>query len=193
MAHFRLWFNLAWKFQSPSMGSQHPSPNVKTLCNFEPQIWPEMITSCDAGSTCFKGSRTSCREIIFGIFWPNFGQKRSHHMMDASCRFHAGAIQSLMGSSWYLLMAYHAVDHVKNVRALSDGILPHVVQCCTLDWHFAMKLESRSLWCSSAGCAYWKSQAWPSEFPLKNMGLVGGSLEFSSISLKNFKIWNFWL
>ena len=35
------------------MGSQHPSPNVKTLCNFEPQIWREMITSRDAESTCF--------------------------------------------------------------------------------------------------------------------------------------------
>ena len=68
------------------MGSQHPSPNVKTLCNFEPQIWLDIITSRDAESACFKLSRTSCREIIFGIFWPNFGQKRSHHVMDASCR-----------------------------------------------------------------------------------------------------------
>ena len=69
------------------VGSQHPSPNVKTFCKFEPQIWLEIITSRDAKSACFKGSRTSCREIIFGIFWPNFGQKRSHHVMDASCRF----------------------------------------------------------------------------------------------------------
>ena len=68
------------------MGSQHPSPNVKTFCKFEPLIWLEIITSRDAKSACFKGSRTSCREIIFGIFWPNFGQKRSHHVMDASCR-----------------------------------------------------------------------------------------------------------
>ena len=56
------------------MGSQHPSPNVKTLCNFETQIWLEIITSRDAKSACFKGSRTSCREIIFGHFlgkfWP---------------------------------------------------------------------------------------------------------------------------
>ena len=54
------------------MGSQHPSPNVKTFCKFEPQIWLEIITSRDAKSACFKGSRTSCREIIFGIFWPKF-------------------------------------------------------------------------------------------------------------------------
>ena len=33
--------------QDPDRGSQHPSPNVKTLCNFELQIWPEMITSRD--------------------------------------------------------------------------------------------------------------------------------------------------
>ena len=69
------------------MGSQHPSPNVKTFCKFEPQIWLEIITSRDAKSACFKGSRTSCREIIFGIFWPIFGRKRSHHVMDASCRY----------------------------------------------------------------------------------------------------------
>ena len=42
----------------------------KTFCKFEPQIWLEIITSRDAKSACFKGSRTSCREIIFGIFWP---------------------------------------------------------------------------------------------------------------------------
>ena len=36
------------------MGSQHPSPNVKTFCKFEPQIWPETITSRDAKSACFK-------------------------------------------------------------------------------------------------------------------------------------------
>ena len=68
------------------LGSQHPSPNVKFFCKFEPQIWLEIITSRDAKSACFEGSKTSCREIIFGIFWPNFGRKRSHHVMDASCR-----------------------------------------------------------------------------------------------------------
>ena len=54
------------------MGSQHPSPNVKTFCKFEPQIWLEIITSRDAQSACFKGLRTSCREIIFGIFLAKF-------------------------------------------------------------------------------------------------------------------------
>ena len=61
-------------FSCSCLGSQHPSPNVKTFWKFEPQIWLEFITSRDAKSACFKGSRTSCREIIFGIFWPNFGQ-----------------------------------------------------------------------------------------------------------------------
>ena len=37
-----------------SVGSQHPSPNVKTFCNFEPQIWLEIITSLDAKSACLK-------------------------------------------------------------------------------------------------------------------------------------------
>ena len=68
------------------MGSQHPSPNVKHFCKFEPQIWLEICTSRDAKSACLKGSRTSCREIIFGIYWPNFGSKRSHHVMDVFCR-----------------------------------------------------------------------------------------------------------
>ena len=36
------------------MGSQHPSPNVKTLCNFETQIWLEIIASRDAKSACWK-------------------------------------------------------------------------------------------------------------------------------------------
>ena len=30
------------------MGSRHPSPNVKNLCNFETRIWLEIITSRDA-------------------------------------------------------------------------------------------------------------------------------------------------
>ena len=36
-----------------AMGNQRPSPNVKTLCNCEPQIWPEIITSRDAKSFGF--------------------------------------------------------------------------------------------------------------------------------------------
>ena len=60
------------------LGSQHPSPNVKTFCKFEPQIWLEIITSRDAKSACFKGSRTSCREIIFGIFWRQILARKDH-------------------------------------------------------------------------------------------------------------------
>ena len=71
----RQWMNKHWQAaigDLAHMGSKHPSPNVKTFCNFEPQIWLEIITSRDAKSACFQGSKTSCREIIFGIFWPNF-------------------------------------------------------------------------------------------------------------------------
>ena len=66
------------------LGSQHASPYVKTLCNFEPQIWPEIITSRDAQSTCFKGSRTSCDVINVGFLGTKFWPERSHHVMDAS-------------------------------------------------------------------------------------------------------------
>ena len=37
-----------------SMGSQHPLPNVKTLCSFKTRIWLEIITSRDAESAYFK-------------------------------------------------------------------------------------------------------------------------------------------
>ena len=47
-------------FQGLPLDSQHPSPNVKTPCNFEPKIWLKMITSRDVKSACFKGSKTSC-------------------------------------------------------------------------------------------------------------------------------------
>ena len=54
------------------MGSQHPSPNVKTLCSFGPQLRPENITSRDAQSACFNGSRTSCDVIKLGVFCAKF-------------------------------------------------------------------------------------------------------------------------
>ena len=56
------------------MGSLHPSPNVKSFCNFEPQIWPEMITSRDAKSACFKGSR-SCDVMNVAFFGRNLAEK----------------------------------------------------------------------------------------------------------------------
>ena len=49
-------------------------------------IWPEMITPRDAESSCFKGSRTSCTVMIFGVLGASSGRKKSHHMMEASCR-----------------------------------------------------------------------------------------------------------
>ena len=71
---------------SPKLGSKHPSPSVKTLCNFEPQFGQEMITSHDAKGARFKGSRTSSESDVtnLGIFWPKSGRTRSHHVMDAS-------------------------------------------------------------------------------------------------------------
>ena len=60
------------------MVGQHPSPNVKTICNFEPQIWPEPITSCNAEGTCFKGSRTSCEVIFFWRFLVQVSARKDH-------------------------------------------------------------------------------------------------------------------
>ena len=74
------------------MGSQHPSPNVNTLSNFEPNFWPEIFTSRDAESTRFKGSRTSCEVIALGFSGPNVGRKSSHHVMDASCQYSSCSI-----------------------------------------------------------------------------------------------------
>ena len=67
------------------LGSQHPSPNVKNPLRIRDANWLEIITSRDAKSACFQGSQTSCTEKCFWRFFAKFGQKRSHHVMDASC------------------------------------------------------------------------------------------------------------
>ena len=63
-----------------AVGNQHLSLNCrKILCNFEPRLWLEIITSRDAQSACFKGSRTSCDVAIFWaffIFVPFCGPKK---------------------------------------------------------------------------------------------------------------------
>ena len=73
------------RYCNKSMGSPHLWPNVKTIWNFEPQIRPEMITSHDAKSACFKGSRDVMWCDKFCFFLPIFGRQKSHHVMDASC------------------------------------------------------------------------------------------------------------
>ena len=52
----------------------------KTLCNFDPQILPEIITSRYAQSACFKGSRTSCDVIMSGVLGSLFGREMSRHL-----------------------------------------------------------------------------------------------------------------
>ena len=43
------------------LGGQHPSPNVKKKpLPLRAEFWLEIITSRDAKSACFEGSRTSC-------------------------------------------------------------------------------------------------------------------------------------
>ena len=47
-----------------------------TLCSFEPQIWPVIITSCDANQKClFQRLRKSCDVIICGAFLGIFAKK----------------------------------------------------------------------------------------------------------------------
>ena len=50
------------------LGSQHPSPNVNNPLKLRAENWLEIITSRDAQSACFEGSRMSCNVIIFGAF-----------------------------------------------------------------------------------------------------------------------------
>ena len=64
---------------------RHFGVSEKNLWNIETQILLEIITSRDARSTCFKGSQTSCTEIISCVFLPKLRRKRSHHVMDACC------------------------------------------------------------------------------------------------------------
>ena len=78
------------------MGSQHPSPNVKMFCNFEPQIWPEVITSRDAKCPWFEGLRTSCDVINLGVLGQILPGARSHHVMDVDGCFLLIAMNSPM-------------------------------------------------------------------------------------------------
>ena len=50
------------------MGSQHPSPNVKNPLRIRAANWLEIITSRDAKSACFQGSKMLCTEIISCFF-----------------------------------------------------------------------------------------------------------------------------
>ena len=47
----------------------------ETLSNFEPHSWLAIITSRDAKSACFEGSRKSCDVTISGAFTGNVGLK----------------------------------------------------------------------------------------------------------------------
>ena len=50
--------------------------NVKNLWDFKTQIWLEIITSRDAQSACFKGSQTSCTEVISCLFFSQIWPKK---------------------------------------------------------------------------------------------------------------------
>ena len=73
--------------KSPNLGSQHPSPNVKTPCSFEPKIWLEIITSRDAKSACFKGSKTSCLKQFSALFSAIFDEGQITHLICARLKY----------------------------------------------------------------------------------------------------------
>ena len=58
-----------------ALGSQRPSPNVKSPPRIRAANWLEIVTSRDAKSACFQGSQTSCTEIISVIFCQNLAEK----------------------------------------------------------------------------------------------------------------------
>ena len=62
------------------LGSQRPSPNVKTLCNFELQIWTELSIHVMPKMFVLKvhGRHVMC---FLGQTWP----EKSHHVMDVFC------------------------------------------------------------------------------------------------------------
>ena len=70
-----VWSDIA-KPMDREKGSQHLSPNVNIFWNFETHIWLEIITSRDAKSACFKGSQTSCTDIISYVFLAEFWPKK---------------------------------------------------------------------------------------------------------------------
>ena len=65
----------SWR-PATEVGSQNPSPDVKTLCILEPQVWPELITSRDVESTCYKGSRTAIASASYRIEKPRIPENR---------------------------------------------------------------------------------------------------------------------
>ena len=66
------------------MGSQHPSPNVKTLCHFKPNFGLKLSHHVMPKMLVLKAQRRHvCNHFI--VFSTCFGRKISHHAMDASC------------------------------------------------------------------------------------------------------------
>ena len=85
-----------------TMGSQHPSPNVKTLSNSETNFWPEIVTSRDAESTCFKGSRTSCDVIFLAFFFKFWPEEITFRERPPGLILHVLTV--LVFGSWVLLL-----------------------------------------------------------------------------------------
>ena len=62
-------------FQKGLLGSQHPSPTAKNSCNFETQIWLEIITSRDAKMLVSKAPRRHVQKSFLACFAENWQRK----------------------------------------------------------------------------------------------------------------------
>ena len=105
------------------MGSQHPSPNVKNLCNFEPQIWPEIITSRDAKSTCLKGLRTSSNVIMFCVLGANLN-------LDGKITSRDGFSTGAAAITWIAWVKSVLSSHTRSCVQLRLSL------CNSAIWHF---------------------------------------------------------
>ena len=136
-------------FRSPppplTMGSPHPSPNVKNLCNLETQIWPEIITSRDAKSACFKGSQTSCAEIISGVFLPKFVRERPHHVMDLDGQNRQSPIASVQRTQ-STLANHSAVPCGTNVKRMNANRAMRIAAQRTQGLWGLIFVFSREIW-----------------------------------------------
>ena len=70
----RGWFSGGGRAGEGRMGSQHPSPNVKTFCTFRPQNWLEIITS--RAVTKMLLLKAPRHDHFWRFFGGNFSAKR---------------------------------------------------------------------------------------------------------------------
>ena len=77
--------NARWPSQTQTQTQRlRCTKNVKNPLRIRAVNWLEILTSRDAKSTCFKAPGRHVQKSFLYIFWPKFGRKIPHHVMDAS-------------------------------------------------------------------------------------------------------------